>query len=266
MSLYDEVGGHYDRTRRADPVIAGRLYELLQPEPGQICLDIGCGTGNYTIALAQLGLAMTGVDASAAMIAQARAKAPEIPWHVADATQLPFPDRSMAGATCVLAVHHMAPVLSEVFSEAFRVLDDGRLCIFTADPEQIRGYWLRRYFPELIERAARAMPTVSGVCSLLRSVGFTDVTATPYEVTADLADLFLYAGKHRPSLYLDPAVRAGMSSFATADSSEIESGLARLEDDIATSRVAEVLEGIRPGAVTGDYMFISAAKGSPPKR
>jgi 2-polyprenyl-3-methyl-5-hydroxy-6-metoxy-1,4-benzoquinol methylase len=44
-------------------------------EPGMSILDMGCGTGRHTVALAQLGYRMTGVDLSAGMLAVARQRA-----------------------------------------------------------------------------------------------------------------------------------------------------------------------------------------------
>lgn len=43
-------------------------------------LDAGCGTGRVAIELARRGLTVVGVDLDAAMLQQARAKAPELEW------------------------------------------------------------------------------------------------------------------------------------------------------------------------------------------
>lgn len=262
VCLYEGLGPGYDKTRRADPTIAARLYEFLDLRPGQTCLDIACGTGNYAIALSRLGLAVSGVDASPSMIRQAQSKAPRLSWRIADATSLPFPDRSQAGAILVLALHHMADVLPDVFAEAYRVLDGGRFCIFTADPAQIRSYWLRRYFPDLIERSATEMPDVRTVTDLLRAAGFPRVATAPYQVAPDVADLFLYAGKHRPWLYLRPDVRAGISSFAKSDPRELEAGIAHLREDIANGNMAEAFAQAPGSPYPGDYTFVLARKTS----
>jgi SAM-dependent methyltransferase len=42
---------------------------------GQTIVDLGCGTGNHSVALAQMGYSLVGVDCSESMLAQARAKA-----------------------------------------------------------------------------------------------------------------------------------------------------------------------------------------------
>jgi trans-aconitate methyltransferase len=47
-------------------------------------VDAGCGMGHYSAALASAGLAMTGVDASTALVEQARARVPGVSFLVAD--------------------------------------------------------------------------------------------------------------------------------------------------------------------------------------
>jgi len=61
--------------------------------PGAAVLDAGCGTGRVAVELARRGYEVVGVDLDEGMLAGARAKAPDLPWHVAD---LAAPD--LAGA------------------------------------------------------------------------------------------------------------------------------------------------------------------------
>jgi SAM-dependent methyltransferase len=56
-------------------------------------LDGGCGTGRVAIELARRGVAVVGVDADPDMIAAARAKAPELAWHVVDLAELALAER-----------------------------------------------------------------------------------------------------------------------------------------------------------------------------
>ncbi|MFZ5786758.1 MAG: SAM-dependent methyltransferase [Acidobacteriota bacterium] len=53
-----------------DATFVARVLEL---EPGASLLDLGCGTGRHSVALAQLGLRVTGLDLSEDLLAQARA-------------------------------------------------------------------------------------------------------------------------------------------------------------------------------------------------
>ncbi|MGH7263307.1 MAG: hypothetical protein ACREMB_00435, partial [Candidatus Rokuibacteriota bacterium] len=71
-------------------------------------------------------------------------------------------------------------------------------------------------------------------------------------------DLFLYSGKERPALYLDPGVRRGISTFTQdAEARELRAGLSRLAADLASGRVREVRA--RHASGRGDYAFVVAA-------
>src|SRR3954463_15547619 len=115
--LYDRIGVGYDTTRRADPGIARQLVELLGVPAGGACLDVACGTGNYTTALAGTGLRMHGVEISPTMLDAAREKSRDVRWVNADATAIPFRDGTFQGALVTLALHHFrepAAVFREV--------------------------------------------------------------------------------------------------------------------------------------------------------
>lgn len=64
-------------------------------QPGMRLLDLGCGTGVLGAALAQRGVAVTGVDPAAAMLAVARARTggTGVRWIEGDALALRLPDR-----------------------------------------------------------------------------------------------------------------------------------------------------------------------------
>jgi trans-aconitate methyltransferase len=66
------------------------LVDLLAPQAGERILDLGCGTGDITAAMAERGAQVVGVDASPAMIASARERFPGQDFRVADAAALTF--------------------------------------------------------------------------------------------------------------------------------------------------------------------------------
>ncbi|MEH2322526.1 MAG: methyltransferase domain-containing protein [Nostoc sp.] len=61
------------------------LLQLLNPQPGESILDLGCGTGQLTEKIAQAGAEVMGVDHAPAMIEKARENYPHIRFDVADA-------------------------------------------------------------------------------------------------------------------------------------------------------------------------------------
>ncbi len=105
----------------------------------------------------------------------------------------------------------------------------------------MRHYWLNAYFPVAMARSMTDMPTRQLIESCLLDAGFADLSFTPYFVTADLRDHFLYSGKHDPNYYLDDRVRASISTFAKhGDARETREGVARLRADIAAGHFAQV--------------------------
>jgi trans-aconitate methyltransferase len=62
------------------------LLSVLRPQPGERILDVGCGTGHLTKAVADSGARVIGLDQSSAMIATARDAYPELEFMVADAS------------------------------------------------------------------------------------------------------------------------------------------------------------------------------------
>ena len=72
----------YDAFYDAEPPqIAGdaAFYADIAREAGGTVLELGCGTGRITLALAAAGIDVTGVDLSQGMLAQARRKAATLP-------------------------------------------------------------------------------------------------------------------------------------------------------------------------------------------
>ncbi len=256
--LYDSIGAYYDATRRADPYLTERLAHHLNLQSGRRYLDIACGTGNYTAQLAARGGFWYGLDLSSGMLGSARRKSRGVHLVRGDAAAFPFADLSFDGAVCTMALHHL-PDLMPVFCEAHRVLRQGRLVIFTSTGEQLANYWLNEYFPIAMERSADQMPPVDSVMAALNAADFTLTHIEPYYVQPDLQDLFLYAGKLRPELYLSETVRRGISTFSTlADPHELEEGCQRLQRDIESGVIKQVAEKYRNDG--GDYLFIMASR------
>jgi ubiquinone/menaquinone biosynthesis C-methylase UbiE len=260
LPIYDLVGDRYRESRRADPVICRDLARLLRIAPGGRYLDVGCGTGNYTAELARRGGRWHGIDPSRVMLEQAAAHAPaahapRISWHRASAHDLPFGDAQFDGAVCTNAIHHFGD-LGKAFSEIRRVIRAGRLVIFAGLTEQARNYWLWRYFPEMMRRSAPYTPAEADVIAALEAAGFGWVRRLPFWVEHDTADLFLYAGKMRPEIYFDAAVRANITSFRLCRPRELARGLAQLESDLRAGRFESVRRSYDDWG--GDYSYLVA--------
>jgi ubiquinone/menaquinone biosynthesis C-methylase UbiE len=134
-------------------------------------LDVGCGTGRLTAALAERSK-VWGVDPSPEMLAVARKRVPSgVGLKVGRAEDLPFRDASFDRAVLWLVVHLVDR--PRAFAEVHRVLrPGGRVAIGTFDPAHFDAYWLNRFFPSL-ERIDRArFPTPDELGGELVEAGF----------------------------------------------------------------------------------------------
>ncbi|MED4227240.1 class I SAM-dependent methyltransferase [Neobacillus cucumis] len=80
----------YDTKHSFVSMYGESLFQLLAPQKKEKILDLGCGTGDLTKQLSDLGTEMTGVDQSEQMIKQAINKYPQIRFIVHDARELEF--------------------------------------------------------------------------------------------------------------------------------------------------------------------------------
>ena len=68
--------------------LGGAALDLLDPQPGERILDVGCGEGTLTRKIVERGATVLGIDNSPEMIAAARAKG--IDSVLMDAANIPF--------------------------------------------------------------------------------------------------------------------------------------------------------------------------------
>lgn len=120
----DEIAEAYDDKRfsQGGKIIDRREKEAvlnaLAPITDKRILEVACGTGRFTVMLAQEGANVTGVDISQAMLDQGRNKAIQanvnenLDFLRSDAARLPFPDNHF-DAVFAMRFFHLAddPVL-----------------------------------------------------------------------------------------------------------------------------------------------------------
>lgn len=95
---------------------------------GKTVLDVGCGTGLYSIRLAEAGADVTAADISAKMLEIARTKSQDRDQYIwydqADMTELPYADQTFDMVVSVNALEFVANPL-EALTELARVLRRG---------------------------------------------------------------------------------------------------------------------------------------------
>lgn len=142
QKAYDVWSASYDAdhnlTRDLDGTV---MVQMLAGRPFKSILEVGCGTGKNTALLAELGEAVTAVDFSPGMLAQAQAKiaAPHVTFQVADITQpWPTPAAAFDLVTFNLILEHIE-ALAFVMGQASRALKAGGQ-LFISELHPFRQY------------------------------------------------------------------------------------------------------------------------------
>jgi ubiquinone/menaquinone biosynthesis C-methylase UbiE len=129
---WQRVAAGYDATfARATTQFVDVLLDAAGVAEGAHVLDLCCGTGVVTAAAASRGAVPTGLDFSAAMLAQARRTHPDLRFDEGEAEALPYPDQAFDAVVANLGIHHV-PRPDKAVGEALRVLRPGGRLTFTS--------------------------------------------------------------------------------------------------------------------------------------
>jgi len=108
------------------------LLDLLQPVQGETILDIGCGTGIFTLDMLALGPRIVGLEISRPMLLRARPKVKGLPFDplIGNMMFLPFADEVFDKTVSMTALEFVADAHRAV-REMFRVTQKGGTVVVT---------------------------------------------------------------------------------------------------------------------------------------
>ena len=135
--VYDTVAFEYAEKfcgeHEKKPMDREILYRFSQEVAGKKPIwDFGCGPGQTTQYLRNLGVEISGLDLSEKLIKQANILHPGITFRKGNILDLEFKDESIAGIVAFYAIVHFSQdQLQKAFREIFRVLQPGGKFLFT---------------------------------------------------------------------------------------------------------------------------------------
>jgi ubiquinone/menaquinone biosynthesis C-methylase UbiE len=147
-------------------------------QPINTILDLGCGTGRFSEALADhFNAEVVGLDPSTKMLDQARTKQRDrrVRYELGRAEAIPLPDDSVDLIFMSMIFHHIEdPVLAA--RECRRVLRDGGIAFLRAGiRDRISSYPYVEFFPESRPILEDTLPSAAKIREVFESAGFTTV-------------------------------------------------------------------------------------------
>jgi len=238
---YDRISERYDSHRGWEEATPRRLLRLATGEetafarprsataaPRPPILEIGCGTGNLTQWLFCFWPGpVAALDASRGMLAKARAKLAG-PWLVrADATRLPFADRTFTAALGTFVLHHLdAPGCQRMFAELRRALRaHGGIAFLTTSHAQIKNACLTRWFPSFEKMDYARFPDLPELRAEISAAGFASIGTEEVVRSTPRGD----------AAYLAKVKARFISTFELLPPSEFDAGIAAMEKQLAAA-------------------------------
>jgi len=144
IEFFASSAGQWDRVR--DEMFGDRFHLAAFAafaNPAAVVGDLGCGTGQVSVALAPFVKRIIGVDSSAAMLQAARKRLQEyrnVELRRGELETLPIDDNLLDAATVMLVLHHV-PEPARALTEVARTLKPGgRLILVDMLPHDRENY------------------------------------------------------------------------------------------------------------------------------
>jgi len=217
------------------------VVSLLDPQAGERVLDLGCGTGHLTDAIADSGAEVVGVDSAESMLAEARSDYPDHEFVHGDARDLAF-EESFDAVFSNAALHWIADQDSVLESVASVLEPGGRFVAELGGTGNVSAI-VDAVFTELERRGYEQsdtwyFPSIGEYAPRLEAHGFEVQYATLFDRPTELDD-----GEDGLASWLE---MFGDSLLSPVPASELDDVVAAVEDELR----ADHFEG---GVWTADY-------------
>ena len=221
MRGFEKIAREYDRGRRGEAVgfWAEETARLAHLYGGSLVLDLGCGTGIYALGIVRgTSVSMCGLDPTADMLAQARAKSNAVSWLNAVGERIPIRSGVLDCIFSSQVWHHIAD-REGTAEECLRALrPGGALVIRTISHEQLRRKAVFTYFPEILPHQLEVYPSMEDFDRYFGDAGFASIEHLSYALER----------YQLPSELIEVAERRLSSMFRPITPEDLERGVSEL--------------------------------------
>ena len=162
--------------------------------PDDTVLDVACGPGLITCAVAKVARHVTGIDITPAMIDEARKRQQSMrlknmEWKVGDVLPLPFPESSFSAVITRYSFHHFLEP-EAVLAEMVRVCQPGGrvavVDVFMSTPEQAEAYNRMEKLRDASHTRALLLPELA---AMFHDAGLKEMRTAFYKLDVELERL-----------------------------------------------------------------------------
>lgn len=174
---FDRWADRYERDRRSrfNRGPQRDAFALLDLQPGDRFLDVGCGTGAAVRDAAAVAARAVGVDLSVRMVERARELATDgAEFVVADSEDLPFADGEFTAVLCTASFHHY-PDPRRAVAEMARVLEPGGRVVIGDGTSDLLAARVADGILRRIDRSHVRLYRTAELRALVAGAGFRDV-------------------------------------------------------------------------------------------
>ena len=242
MTDYDltEIPATYDRGRDHGPEMLALWMDAIASHrhhaPRRI-LDLGCGTGRFTDALAvRFDADVVGIDPSSRMVAHAVRKQHHgrVCYHLGRAEALPIRSRSIDLVFMSMSLHHFADARLAAAECRRALADRGYVFVRTGTRERIPSYPYYPFFPASHPILEEVLPASATVREIFEAAGLSLVAL----------DLITQTVAPDWDIYADKIAANADSVLARLTREDFDDGLAAVRQHAAVAQAHAVVEPI----------------------
>ena len=192
--------------------------------PGSRIADVGCGTGRFSMALAEAYASrVIGFDRSTKMLAQVRSRHHNVSFCLADAQAVPLRRASIDMVFLSNVVHHLTDLEQAADGFAYVLRPHGFVVVRNYVREQLQDVPYLEFFPEAYAASARTLSPASDLEAAFARAGFALLSYRTVEQPV----------AESPLDYLSKVKSRAYSDLAAISDEDFEAGVARMAAAIA---------------------------------